>query len=172
MMMNAFWWEFIKMKVKLGILRIIDLIYLISHHGGRRPAFKLMITFWRIGKSDVLIQEKFTLDTVRDAGWAFWWLRSRIGGQEAWLKLELFKNLWLLKKTYTRTCFIRNIFLAWSRNIDVLKEINSFQPHLGRHGRWTRVWRQSVSWWRNMNNIILFSNVYIESHRNYGIWVW
>ena len=72
-----------------------------------------MITFWRIGKSDVLIQEKFTIDTIRDAGWAFWWLWPRAGGQEVWLHFELFKLfclltmkvilhetvLWILKKS-------------------------------------------------------------------------
>ena len=117
MMMNAFWWEFIKMKVKLGILRIIDLIWYRTM--GPASCFQIDDHLLKNRESDVLIQEKFTLDTVRDAGWAFWWLRSRIGEQEVWLKLELFKNLWLLKKTYACTCFIRNIFLAWSRNIDV-----------------------------------------------------
>ena len=118
MMMNAFWWEFIKMKVKLGLLRIIDLIWYRTMGAG-----VLLSNWWSLfeesGKVMFLFRKNSRLTQFVTRVEHFWWLRSRVGEQEVWLKLELFKNLWLLKKTYTRTCFIRNIFLAWSRNIDV-----------------------------------------------------
>ena len=141
MMMNAFWWEFIKMKVKLGILRIIDL----NWYRTMGPA-----SCFQIDDHLLKNREKWCFNSGKIhawhsswRGWAFWWLRSSVCGQEAWLKLELFRNLWLFKKTYTCSCLIRNTRTTTSLSRCLLLVLTLY---------WDWIFKYLIQkWWNHLN---------------------
>ena len=112
MMMNAFWWEFIKMKVKLGNLRIIDLIW----YRTMGPASCFQI-------DDHLLEnrEKWCFNSGKIHDWHTSWrgVSILVIKVEKWRKRSVAKT-WIIQEFtaakenlhLTLTCIIRNTHIS------------------------------------------------------------
>ena len=123
MMMKAFWWEFIKMKVKLGVLRISDLIWYRTM--GSASCFQI---------DDHLLknQEKWCFNSGKIHDWHNSWrgVSILVIMAESW-RTRSVATFWIIQAFFS--FFNNESYIAWNGAMDT-KEIISFQPHLGRHG--------------------------------------